>query len=98
MANVLVAVIASVCAALSQTNAAADERNTRFQVDARRAYGYLVQICRIGPRKSDTAGMTEQQRLIAGHFSRLKARSGFFYDLDANVGVEHEGDHITSVD
>ncbi len=65
------------CAILWKVEPAAAEPGTSFNLDPKRAYGYLVQICRIGPRVSGTAGMTEQQRLLAKHFSRLKARVRF---------------------
>jgi hypothetical protein len=39
-------------------------------LDARRAYGYLVEICRLGPRPSGSRGMEQQQRLIAEHFEK----------------------------
>jgi hypothetical protein len=45
--------------------------------DAERAFGYLTQICEIGPRISGTEGMEKQQQLIAEHFSKLKARVTF---------------------
>ncbi|MEX0703043.1 MAG: M28 family peptidase [Planctomycetales bacterium] len=53
-------------AALSARGAEADPAP---KLDAARAFGYLTQVCRIGPRISGTDGMTEQQRLIQKHFS-----------------------------
>ncbi|NOX55864.1 MAG: M28 family peptidase [Planctomycetes bacterium] len=47
------------------------------RLDSRRAYQYLVRICRIGPRPSGSAGMARQQALIAEHFSKLKAEVQF---------------------
>jgi hypothetical protein len=38
--------------------------------DGPRAFGYLVKICRIGPRVSGTLGMAEQQALVAEHFHK----------------------------
>lgn len=46
-------------------------------LDAKEAFGYLEKICRIGPRPSGSRGMTEQQTLLAEHFSRLGARIAF---------------------
>ncbi|MDX1943781.1 MAG: M28 family peptidase [Pirellulaceae bacterium] len=39
-----------------------------------RAYGYLKEICAIGPRVSGTAGMTKQQELLTAHFEKLGAK------------------------
>jgi hypothetical protein len=39
--------------------------------DAKRAFGYLSQICRIGPRISGTRGMMRQQQLIGKHFAQF---------------------------
>jgi hypothetical protein len=36
-----------------------------------RAYGYLQQICAIGPRISGTVGMQQQQQLLQAHFDQL---------------------------
>ena len=46
------------CVVLLPTGPAAAEPGASFNVDAKRAYGYLVRICRIGRRISGTAGMT----------------------------------------
>ena len=56
----LVAVLAA-----STTHAAAP--------DARRAYGYLEQICRIGKRISGSTGMERQQQMLIQHFEALGA-------------------------
>ena len=45
--------------------------------NARRAFGYLEKICRIGPRPSGSRGMTEQQTLLTEHFGRLGAQVSF---------------------
>lgn len=47
------------------------------QPDARRAFGYLVKVCRIGPRISGTQGMAQQQKLIADHFTKFGAQVRF---------------------
>jgi len=46
---------------------------TRYNnpVDGQRAYGYLKQICEIGPRISGTAGMQQQRELLTEHFEAL---------------------------
>lgn len=36
--------------------------------DGRRAYGYLEQLCALGPRMSGSEGMRKQQELLAAHF------------------------------
>lgn len=36
-----------------------------------RAYGYLAQLCRIGPRPSGSPGMAAQQELLESHFRKL---------------------------
>jgi glutaminyl-peptide cyclotransferase len=36
-----------------------------------RAYGYLKQICALGPRRSGSAGMAAQQKLLTEHFQKL---------------------------
>ncbi len=36
-----------------------------------RAYEYLKQLCAIGPRPSGSAGMEQQQKLLAEHFKKL---------------------------
>jgi glutaminyl-peptide cyclotransferase len=44
------------------------------KLDSGRAFGYLQKICRIGPRPSGSRGMSEQQALLAEHFSKLGAQ------------------------
>lgn len=41
------------------------------ELDSKRAFDYLVQICRIGPRPSGSAGMNKQQTLLIEHFSQF---------------------------
>lgn len=53
----------------------ADDEPT--QPDAKRAFGYLVEVCKLGPRVSGSAGMTKQQALIVDHFSKLGADCAF---------------------
>lgn len=42
--------------------------------NAKRAFGYLLKVCGIGPRISGTTGMAQQQKLIVGHFTELGAQ------------------------
>ncbi len=41
--------------------------------DANRAYQYLKDVCKIGPRISGTVEMHQQQKFIAYHFTKLSA-------------------------
>jgi hypothetical protein len=41
--------------------------------DAKRAFGYLTQICALGSRTSGTTGMEQQQELLTQHFTSLGA-------------------------
>ncbi len=52
--------------------------------DPARAFGYLKQVCDIGPRISGTEGMARQQDLLAKHFSSLGGKVGF-----SGVGLPH---------
>src|SRR5919202_6578864 len=42
--------------------------------DAKRAMGYLEDLCKIGPRISGTEGMKKQQDLLKKHFEGLGAK------------------------
>lgn len=42
--------------------------------DGAQAYQYLKQLCAIGPRPSDSAGMHAQQRLLKAHFEKFGAQ------------------------
>ena len=46
-------------------------------LDAARTYGYLKEVCAIGPRISATPGMQKQQALIKTHFEKLGAKVSF---------------------
>lgn len=46
-------------------------------LDAQRAYGYLQQICEIGPRRSGSTGMTKQQALLQEHFQKLGGKVSY---------------------
>ncbi|MCA9095355.1 MAG: hypothetical protein KDA68_17870, partial [Planctomycetaceae bacterium] len=41
------------------------------KIDSKRAFDYLVKICRIGPRPSGSAGMSKQQTLLIEHFEQF---------------------------
>lgn len=45
--------------------------------DAERAFGYLKQVCDLGPRISGTEGMARQQDLLSKHFIGLGAKVHF---------------------
>jgi Peptidase family M28 len=60
-----------------ERHAAASTRQTDNPLDAGRAYGYLKQICAIGPRISGTPGMRQQHRILREHFSQLGGRVSF---------------------
>jgi hypothetical protein len=45
--------------------------------DGARAYGYLKQLCDLGPRPSGSEAMTAQQKLLAEHFEKLGAKVEF---------------------
>lgn len=47
------------------------------QLDAQRAFGYLTDICKIGPRISGSEGMTRQRELLEAHFTKLGATIGY---------------------
>jgi len=55
----------------------AGQKTVQPEVDSRRAYDYLVQICKIGPRVSGTAGMSRQQQMMVQHFSKLEGEISF---------------------
>jgi glutaminyl-peptide cyclotransferase len=43
-------------------------------IDGKRAYGYLKQICEIGPRIAGTDANTKQRKMVADHFTKLGAK------------------------
>ena len=47
---------------------------TDIPVNGERAYGYLKDLCAIGPRVSGTPGMQKQQELLKAHFEKLGGR------------------------
>jgi hypothetical protein len=44
---------------------------TKNPLDAERAFGYLEEMCAIGPRPSGSPGMQRQQELLVEHFKKL---------------------------
>lgn len=66
--------IAVLCLTAAFAHAApGDKADDEIELDARRAYGYLVKICRIGRRVSGSRGMARQQQMLVEHFSDLGA-------------------------
>jgi hypothetical protein len=53
-------------------------------LDAERAYGYLKEICAIGPRKSGSEGMKKQQALVQAHFEKLGGKVSYQHFLANN--------------
>lgn len=53
--------------------AAADDKPS-MNLDERRAFGYLEDVCKLGPRPSASVGMTKQQELLDAHFTKLGAQ------------------------
>jgi glutaminyl-peptide cyclotransferase len=45
--------------------------------DGKQAYAYLKQLCDIGPRRSGSAGMQQQQQLLADHFKKCGGQVEF---------------------
>ena len=58
-----------------RTEFAADRDMEYF--DAKRAMGYLEELCKIGPRISGTPGMTKQQEMLRRHFESFGAKVEF---------------------
>ncbi len=71
VATGLLGCLAGLCLVVSDW-AVGDEKRTDF--DGQLAYGYLRQICALGPRISGTAGMLKQQAMLEEHFSGLGAK------------------------
>ena len=44
------------------------------QIDGKRAYKYLEQICKIGPRTAGSAANTRQREMVAEHFKKMGAK------------------------
>lgn len=67
-------VLACVALLLSACSSPAQEAVRVPQLDAARAFGYLEEICKLGPRISGTEAMTKQQALLDAHFQKLGAQ------------------------
>jgi glutaminyl-peptide cyclotransferase len=61
-------------AAWSQRPVESRLKLTDIPVNGERAYGYMKEICAIGPRVSGTPGMQKQQDLLKAHFEKLGGR------------------------
>lgn len=59
--------------------------------NAGRAFGYLQQVCELGPRISGTQGMTLQQELIEKHFSQFACRVSY---QDFDVAHPQSGEPV----
>lgn len=75
VSSCLAAFFLGIATAPEETAAQVTEK--RQTPDARRAYNYLVSVCKIGPRQSGSAGMAKQQQLIVQHFQRFGAQVQF---------------------
>lgn len=67
-----------------------DDIRERSGFDGDRAYGYLKQLCEIGPRRSGSEGMKAQQKLLTDHFTKLGGKVrlqqfGYHHPLDNSV-------------
>ncbi len=62
----------------SGAGAAADAHSKltlqKIPFNGQRAYGYLNELCELGPRVSDTPAMSAQQKLLIEHFEKLGAK------------------------
>lgn len=78
--------LVSLCACSGEPAASADRQPAEKRVsgidfDAERAFGYLEQICAIGPRISGTQGMLDQQQILEKHFLTLGGEV-FYQEFD----------------
>ncbi len=75
LTGVLVAVAASLLGVLLVTQPERSEASIAdlnpSPVDGERAYGYLKQICALGPRVAGTESNTRQRKMVADHFKKL---------------------------
>ena len=74
--NIVVSVGAVVVAVLC-TGRGAPQTLQTGGLNAGRAYGYLLKVCRLGPRVSGSEGMAAEQKLISAHFVKLGASVRF---------------------
>ena len=62
---------------LGSSSAAFDAARPVNPLNGQRAYGYLEQICALGPRISGSEGMRQQQQLVQAHFEKLGGKVSF---------------------
>lgn len=60
--------------ALAQPVGKRTVNSDKFELDAKRAFGYLVEICELGNRASGTPAMAKQQELLVKHFQKHKGQ------------------------
>jgi hypothetical protein len=75
--RIWLAVLLLIAASLVHGAEEAKQPLVKPEVDGRRAYDYLTEICKIGTRVSGTAGMARQQQMMVQHFSDLDADISF---------------------
>ena len=66
-------------------------RLTPAPIDGARAYGYLKQICAIGPRPAGSAANARQRQMVAQHFTKLwgdHPRAAVFAAVDPQSGAK----------
>jgi hypothetical protein len=63
--------------AICESAVAAEEARPTNPLNGQRAYGYLEQICALGPRISGSEGMRRQQELVRAHFEKLGGKVSF---------------------
>lgn len=69
----VVAVAAGVVVLLQQRGKTAMAEPIPAPIDGQRAYGYLKQICALGPRISGTDANTAQRKMVSDHFKKCGA-------------------------
>ena len=74
MSNSFVRCLAFLAVLVTRFALADDKPN--IALDERRAFIYLEDICKLGPRPSASDGMTKQQELLDKHFTKLGAEVG----------------------
>lgn len=62
---------------LAQRPAASSLKLADIPVDGERAFGFLTDLCDIGPRVSGTPGMLAQQEYLKAHFEKLGGKVSF---------------------
>ena len=62
----------------SNQSTEATEQDSPSQFDAAAAFGFLKQVCELGPRPSGSPGMQKQQQLLQNHFQQNTGGEVFF--------------------